>query len=172
MFPCSPSSPDGVGRNVGNVNTPTILGAAALLLALAPGSAAALTQSGLGSVAHGTYAGTATPDPGDVVVVVPGSAIARGDGLDAVMRRGRTYRAEFLVWVAPNVGSATLVLDADGAGLTHCTSPRLRPGTTSAVMCLVRTDADAGKSAVSTDVVVQTSNFGAFSRTFTHALTG
>jgi hypothetical protein len=174
VFPCLPSSPEGAGRNVRNVNTPTILGAAALLLALAPQSAAAaLTPSASrGAAAHAPYRATASPDPGDVVVVVPGSAIARGDGLDAVMRRGQTYRAEFVVWVAPNVGSATLDLSAEGAGLSHCTSPRLRPGTTSAVMCLVQTGTEPSESAASTDVVVQTSNLGTFSRTFTHALTG
>ena len=149
-----------------------MFGAAALLLALAPQSAAAaLTQSGSAEVTHATSGVTATADAGNVVVVVPGSAIARGDGLAAVMRRGQTYRAEFLVWVAPNVGTATLVLQADGAGLSHCTAPRLRPGTTSAVMCLVRTDAAASESTVSTDVVVHTSNFGTFSHTFTHPLT-
>ncbi|HEY3925055.1 MAG TPA: hypothetical protein VGL75_10885 [Acidothermaceae bacterium] len=103
---------------------------------------------------------------------MPGSAIARGDGLDAVIQHGLSYRAEFLVWVAPNVGMATLTLHADGAGLGHCSSPRLRPGKTATVTCLVRTDTDATEVAVTTDVVVQTSNFGTFSRTFTHALTG
>jgi hypothetical protein len=168
-----PSSREKVSRNVGNVKPLTILGATALLLVLAPQSAAAaLTQSGPVSLTPATSEVTAAPDRGNVVVVVPGSAIARGDGLDAVMRRGQTYRAEFLVWIAPNAGSATLVLRADGAGLSHCTSPRLRLGTTSAVMCLVQTDTDASVIAVDTDVVVQTSNFGTFSQTFTHALTG
>jgi hypothetical protein len=162
-----------VRRNVGNVNPLTIFGAAALLLALAPeGAAAALTQSGSRSVGQATYGMAASPDSGDVVVVVPGSAIARGDGLDAVMQHGQSYRAEFLVWVAPNAGQATLTLHTAGAKLSHCSSQRLRPGTTSAVTCLVRTDTDATVSAVSTDVVVQTSNFGTFSRTFTHGLSG
>jgi hypothetical protein len=168
-----PSSLERGSRNVGNVNTPTILGAAALLLALAPQSAAAaLTPSGSTGNAHATYGAAASPDPGGVVVVVPGSAIARGDGLDAVMQRGQTYRSKFVVWVAPNVEGATLALHVDGAGLSHCTSQRLRPGTTSAVTCLVQTDTDASQTAVSTEVVVQTSNLGTFSRTFTHALTG
>ena len=168
-----------VSRNVGIVNPLSIFGAAALLLALAPqGAAAALTQSGpstqaaSSAITHATSAVAGTPGPGNVDVVVPGSAIARSDGLDLVMRRGQTYRAEFLVWVAANVGSATLTLHADGAGLSHCTTPRLRPGKTSAVMCLVRAAPGAGERAVSTDVVVRTSNFGTFSRTFTHALTG
>jgi hypothetical protein len=173
VFPLLPSSSGTVGRSVENVNPLTIFGAAALLLALAPqGAAAALTQSGSSGAGQVAYGAAATFDSGNVVVVVPGSAIARGDGLDAVMAHGHAYRAEFLVWVAPNVGKATLALHATGAKLSHCSSPRLRPGTTSAVICLVRTDTDATKSAVSTDVVVQTSNFGTLSRTFTHALSG
>ncbi len=173
VFLSLPSSIQEGSRTVGNVNPLTIFGAAALLLALAPQSAAvALPQSGSTGVTRATYGATPNTGLGNVVVVMPGSAIAGSDGLDAVVRHGQTYRAEFLVWVAPNAGSATLALHADGAGLSHCTNPRLRPGTTSAVMCLVRTDTDAGERNVSTDVVVQTSNLGMFSRTFRHALTG
>lgn len=102
-------------------------------------------------------------------MTLPGSSIGGNDGIDGALNRGHTYRADVLVWVAPNAGSATLALHADGAALTKCVAARLRPGKTSAVMCLVRADPHANAS-VSIEVVVQTSDLGTFARTFTHAL--
>ena len=171
MFPRQPSSRDGVSRNVGNVNTSTILGAtAALLLALAPqSSAAALTRSGSTGVAYPLPGGAAAPGRGNVTAVIPGASIAANDGIDQAMQRDRNYPTEFLVWVAPNAGKATLSLHAEGAVIRRCTSKRLRPATTSAVTCLVRGTAKTGH--VSIDVVVRTRNFGTFSRTFVHELT-
>jgi hypothetical protein len=157
------------------VNPPTILGAtAALMLMLAPHSAAALTQAGASGVAPASPAASIDGAPvdgggGNVTVTVPGSAVAVSDGIDQPLQGDHSYRAAFLVWVAPNVGKATLVLRADGAKLSKCTSMRLRPGATSAVTCLVR--GDTAGSQVAIDAVVQTSNLGTFSRTFSHAFT-
>jgi hypothetical protein len=106
---------------------------------------------------------------GNVTVGVPGASIAADDEVDQSLQSGHAYRGAFAVWVAPNAGRATMVLKAHGANLSSCSSMRLRPGTTSAVMCLVRGNTNGNR--ISIDAVVQTANLGTFTRTFSHALT-
>jgi hypothetical protein len=150
------------------VKPPAILGSiAALAFALAPqSSAAALTPPGTTVAVHASVAAGAG---GNVTVVVPGASIARADGVDATIERGHAYRAEFLIWVAPNARKATLVVQSHGAVLNSCMSAHVRPGTTSAVLCLVRAGAKTSGNRASIDVVVRT-NLGTVSRTFAHVL--
>jgi hypothetical protein len=104
-----------------------------------------------------------------VTAIVPGTAITPSDGLASVLHRGEPYRAEFVIWVAPNAGKATLSLQAIGVTLSSCTSEHVRAGSTSRIMCLARGRTNTNASF---DVVVRTSDLGTYSRTFVHALTG
>jgi hypothetical protein len=154
-------------------------GAAALVIVLGPtatSSDASATAGTVGAPAATTarpaLAMTTTAIGGNVIAVVPGAAITGDDHLPPKLDGSHTYRATFLIWVAPNARHPTLKVDAAGGVVRHCSVSKLQPGADSYLTCQVRPDP---KHQVATNltitVVVRTSNLGTYSRSYRHQIT-
>jgi hypothetical protein len=104
---------------------------------------------------------------GNVTAIVPGASIAASDSVSHTMEPGRSYRATFLVWAAPNARNPTVAVSAHGAEVRGCLSTKLRPGAGDKVTCDVRPRL-AHSNVVTITVVIHTRNLGAFTRTYEH----
>jgi hypothetical protein len=147
------------------VNRQWLLGAAATLV-VALGADGILSDRD--DARHRTASGGGH---GNVVASVPGASIAPGDHVTDKVQPGRTYRTVFSVWVASNARKARVRVRAEGGAVSRCSSRHPRSGAVSYVTCEVRPKAKTvGPKDVTVTVVVRTSNFGSFSRTFRHEI--
>jgi hypothetical protein len=140
--------------------------ASALAITLGP---AATTYTGPAEPPSG---GVTTDGSGNIVATVPGASIAAGDHVEYTVDRGHSYRAVFLVWVAPNALKATFKVRADGGVVNHCSSVELRSGAVTSIRCQFRPSAKKSSRAggITITAVVRTRNFGSYSRTYRHQL--
>gem|GEM_PF-3694328 len=126
-----PSPNAGAGRSVTDMDHSWLTGAAALVIVLGPtatSSDASATAGTVGAPAATTarpaLAMTTTAIGGNVIAVVPGAAITGDDHLPPKLDGSHTYRATFLMWVAPNARHPTLKVDAAGGVTPAATGTR------------------------------------------------
>jgi hypothetical protein len=120
----------------------------------------------------GQRCGNHIGEPGNVIAVVPGASIADGDHLPSKLDLHHSYRAVFVVWVAPNARRPSLKIHANGGPLRRCSVLKLQPGTDSFLTCEVTPDsARQGATNLTITLVARTSNLGTYSRSFRHSVT-
>ena len=170
----------GAGRSVTDMDHSWLTGAAAALVIVlgpsttsTPASAAPIT-AGSGATANTTASAAVitSASRGNVIAVVPGASIADGDHLPSKLDLHHSYRAVFVVWVAPNARRPSLKIHANGGPLRRCSVLKLQPGTDSFLTCEVTPDsARQGATNLTITLVARTSNLGTYSRSFRHSVT-
>jgi len=151
------------------------------VLVIAVGLTTANSKASAATVLAGSAADssqTATPldttaISGNVEALVPGVSIVPDDNLPKVLDRGHTYRATFLIWVAPNASHATVNTQVATGTVRGCSSSKLKPGSDVAFTCVVRPDSKhlAARN-MTIDVTVSTTNLGQYTRSYGHGITG